>query len=488
MFRRLAAAFPRDPDYPARAHDLAVLKAVLDGTIYDVLPHDFDEEYNNADEYIPLRRRAPSVRCNLCRTVVEDSVALLFGERHFPAVECGDDATRAGLEALIREAGLNAVMMDGATRGSVGSIAFRIRILNRRLFVDAMETMFLTPTWDPDAPDQLLRVVERYKVQGSELRARGYVVADDELGMSFWFQREWNSAAEIWYNPSLVASEVPPSRVDVVRTVHHELGFVPIVWVRNLPGGDDIDGASTFRHGIEDAIAIDYQMSQAGRGLAYSSDPTFVVKEPAGDGGQFIRSASNALIVSKDGDAKVLEISGTASGAVIEYCRAIREMALEVMHGNRADPQRFSGAQSGRAIEWLNQGLISLADKLRISYGEGGLLSLLRLIIRASAKYPIAIGHRTVTLTDCDVSLRWPPWYSPTWQDRQAQATSLQTMVNAGILSMATGTALVAHTYDLPDVPAERGRVAAELLMQKERWAVLQTPPGANAVADAPPR
>ncbi len=484
MLRRLAQRFPRDPDYPARVRELGILRAVLDGTIYDVLPYEFYEEYNDAGEYVPLRDRAPSVRSNLCRAVVEDSVALLFGERHFPAVLCEDEPTRAGLETLIRETGLAGVMMDGATRGSVGSIVFRLRILKGRPYFDAMDTMFLTPAWNPDAPDQLLRVTERYKARGAELRARGYAIDDDGLGEDFWFQREWNERDEVWYRPRPVADAQRAMRVDETRTVRHGLGFVPMVWVRNLPGGDEIDGASTFRHGIEDAIAIDYQMSQAGRGLAYSSDPTFVVKEPAGDEGPFVRSASNALIVSKDGDAKVLEISGTASSAVIEYCRAVREMALEAMHGNRADPQKFSGAQSGRALEWLNQGLVSLADKLRVSYGEGALLSLLRMAMRASRLYSVKIGNKPARLAEADVSLRWPPWYAPTWQDRQAQATATQTLINAGVLSMATGTALVGHTYDIPDVAAERGRVADEFAERRERREALVAPPRADAVVE----
>jgi hypothetical protein len=461
MFRRLAQKFPRDPDYPARVRRLAILRAVLDGTIYDVLPYEFFEEYNDAGEYVPLRDRAPSVRSNLCRAVVEDSVALLFGERHFPTVVCEDEAARAALETLIRETKLNAVMMDGATRGAVGSVVFHMRILKGRLFFDVLDTEYLTPTWDQDAPDRLLLVTERYKVKGEDLAAQGYAIAPDALGADHWFQREWDAEREIWYRPQARGDD-RPMRIDAERTVRHGLGFVPMVWVRNLPGGDAIDGACTFRFGIEDAIAIDYQMSQAGRGLSYSSDPTFVVKEPAGDEGAFVRSASNALIVSKDGDAKVLEISGTASGAVIEYCRAVREMALEATHGNRADPRRFSGAQSGRALEWMNQGLVSLADKLRISYGEGALLSLLTMAVRASQRYPVRIGNRDTTLKEFDVSLRWPPWYSPTWQDRQAQAGAMRTLIDAGVLSTATGTALVGHTYDIPDVAAERARIAGE--------------------------
>ena len=77
----------------------------------------------------------------------------------------------------------------------------------------------------------------------------------------------------------------------------------------------------------------------------------------------------------------------------------LRELALESIHGNRASPERITAAQSGRALELLNQGLIWLADQLRISYGEAGLLQLARLIVRASQMYSIVVfgaADRTV--------------------------------------------------------------------------------------------
>ena len=70
------------------------------------------------------------------------------------------------------------------------------------------------------------------------------------------------------------------AEIDEARSVQHGLGFVPMVWIRNLPGqsstGDAVDGACTFRAAIETQIEIEYQLSQAGRGLKYSSDPTLV--------------------------------------------------------------------------------------------------------------------------------------------------------------------------------------------------------------------
>ena len=83
-----------------------MLRRVLAGTVYDVLPYQFHEERGAGGEYIPVRQRRPSIRYALCRTVVEDSVALLFSEGHFPAIVCADTELRTFLADLVRDAGL----------------------------------------------------------------------------------------------------------------------------------------------------------------------------------------------------------------------------------------------------------------------------------------------------------------------------------------------------------------------------------------------
>ena len=64
---------------------------LIEGALYHHLPYGFHHERNrNTGEFVPLRDRRPCVRYNLCRLVVEDSVALLFSEGHFPQAECED--------------------------------------------------------------------------------------------------------------------------------------------------------------------------------------------------------------------------------------------------------------------------------------------------------------------------------------------------------------------------------------------------------------
>jgi hypothetical protein len=274
MFETICSLIPHDPHYPARVRTLDILKRVLDGRLYDVLPNQFHEERSAAGEYIPLRNRRPSVRYALCRVVVEDSVSLLFSEGHFPTIDCTDRMTRASLADIAKESRLNLTMTDAAIKGAIGSVAILMRVLGGRVFFDATDTTYLTPEWDPQEPDTLVRVTERYKVAGTVLASSGYDLAD--TAMDYWFSRAWDIESEIWFLPLPVGSGSAPD-IDETRSVQHGLGFVPIVWIRNLPGpsstGDSAEGACTFRAAIETQIEIDYQLSQAGRGLNTAATP-----------------------------------------------------------------------------------------------------------------------------------------------------------------------------------------------------------------------
>ena len=461
MFGSICELIPWDRDYPDRTRRLDLFRRVLDGTFYDVLPYEFHQERSAGDEYIPLRKRRPSVRYGLPRVVVEDSVALLFSEGHFPTLDSTDREVRAVACRLAKASRLNAVMTEAALRGSVGSVAILMRVLRGRLFLDVLESLYLTPEWESDAPDTLHCVTERYKVSGTALAAQGYRIADPDA--TYWFSRQWNAEWETWFEPIEVGC-ASAATVDHERSVRHGLGFVPLTWIKNLPGGSGADGACTFRAAIETAVEIDYQLSQAGRGLKYSSDPTLLIREPAGLDTTMVRGAANALVLSEKGDAKLLEIGGTASQAVIEYVRTLRELALESVHGNRVDASRLATPASGRALELMNQGLLWLADNLRVSYGEQGLLAVVRMMLRAASVYRLEPdGEPIPPLLECaPLSLRWPAWYSPDSLDRQRDAATISTLVSAGQISRETGLQVLAPSYDIEDIPGELARINAE--------------------------
>lgn len=404
--------------------------------------------------------------------MVEDSVSLLFSESHFPTIDCADRHIRDFFADLAKETRLNQVMTEAAIRGSIGSAAVLLRVLRGRIFFSVLDTTYLTPTWDPEQPDSLIGVTERYKVLGSRLLASGFDI--DDPAQDYWFMRQWDVNQETWFTPWVAGTDLEP-QIDETRSTYHGLGFVPLVWVKNLPGpsatGDPTDGACSFRAAIETQIEIDYQLSQAGRGLKYSSDPTLLIKEPATTDSEIVKGAGNALVVSEKGDAKLLEIGGTASTAVLEYVRTLRELALESIHGNRASADRLTAAQSGRALELMNQGLVWLADNLRVSYGEGALLSLAYMVLRAAQVYPLRVFGTEIAPLDPTVrlSLRWPRWVPQSADDRQKDAQTLSTLAQAGQISRETAVKSIADTYDIEDISAELKRIKADELIDQSR-------------------
>ena len=90
-------------------------------------------------------QRRPSVRYPLARIVVDDSVSLVFGDGHFPTSTAPMRRCARRSPTSRRRAGLNRVMLEAALRGSVGSVAILLRVLRGRVFLQVLETTYLTP-------------------------------------------------------------------------------------------------------------------------------------------------------------------------------------------------------------------------------------------------------------------------------------------------------------------------------------------------------
>lgn len=431
----------------ARTARLLALRRVLDGTQYDALPHPFSMERSGAGEYIPLSNRRPSVRSNLCRTVVDESVSLLFGDTHWPSLIADDTRVSDAMGVFASQTRLASLMMEAATVGSIGSVAVLFEVSAGVPKLSVLDTAYLTPFWD-DVSGELLRVEERFLVRGRDLAVQGYAIGEDLLGAQFWWQRIWTPMDCAVSVPWLVGMEGGVR--DESRSVRHGLGFVPIVWIRNLGGrqGQDPEGECTFERAIDTVIEADYLLSQAGRGLKYGSDPTLVLKTGGfSEGVAHQGGASSALTLPPEGDAKLLEINGNAAGAVLEHYRELRQIALEQLHGNRAHGDRISGVQSGKAMEMMCQPLIWLVDRLRHSYGESGLLAIYRMACRFSCVLENGLRLGGVLVKDlpyCRMTLRWPAWFPATDPELLSLAQGLVTAVSNGILSRETAVRMYA--------------------------------------------
>jgi hypothetical protein len=162
MFEKLTKKIYRDKDYPERTHRLESFEKVLDGTVYDSLRYEFEQDQEDKmGEYISISERKPNVRYNLCKMVVDDSVSLLFSNEHMPEIICDEDNNlRDIIELFVKKTNLNSIMIEAATKGSVGSVAIWYRIIKNKPLLKVMNTKYLTPIFDISDNTTLIKVIE----------------------------------------------------------------------------------------------------------------------------------------------------------------------------------------------------------------------------------------------------------------------------------------------------------------------------------------
>jgi hypothetical protein len=474
MFEVIKKLTPRDLDYPERYYLLLIYKRILDGTLYSCFKYQYHDEYIGADaapSYVAETQRAPCINTglNIMRSVVEQSVGFLFGEDRFPDFMIEDEATKQWIEDVVEDTHLVRIMQDAVTKGSIGSVGIQLKVLQDRFFPVVHETVFITPTFDPQKPDTLTKLEEKKKVFGKDLRLAGYTIPDDELQVVFWFERDWDDQEETWYHPWHVGAEKEEKfrkRRDDKRSVVHGLGIVPWVWIKNLVGSDnDIDGRCTFEPAIENCIQIDYALSRADRALKYNADPltVFKIRNP-NQVADFVRTSGNAIVVGVEGDAKILEVSGDAAHAILDTVEELKDEAMQAIHGSRADPDKLAVSQSSVAQRMLYLPMVQLASHMRISYGDCGLVPLLKMMLQIAAQMPIKVLGKFGGKPDPsqDIKLTWNDFFPPTPFDQQQVATTMQLLVTTGILSKRTALSNLRAYFDFDDVDDEMAQIKKE--------------------------
>jgi hypothetical protein len=108
--------------------------------------------------------------------------------------------------------------------------------------------------------------------------------------------------------------------------------------------------------------------------------------------------------------------------------------------------------------------LIWLADNLRISYGDGGVLSLIKMVVKTSNIFPLTVmGNRIRPLDpDARLTLRWPRWYPISADDRVKEAQAMTLLANAGQISLDASVRSMAAVNGVADVEAELNAISQD--------------------------
>lgn len=502
--------------------------------------------------YVPLNQRRPSAPYRIAYTIVERFTSLIFGDQHFPEVECEGDPDTADFAAALCEAqDLPSVMVRarslGGSRGTVG-LSWRFFEGKPVCSVHRAENLHVHEWRDfeqliPEHVTELLQVARDVYDRDKQRVERRW----------FWQRRDWTPQADVVFKEVPCDEESPEWVIDEDRLVEHGDGEAHFVWIQNLPDDDEgtrVDGRSDYDNLWENCNTLDVLNSVVARGGICNLDPTLVLSlDPELAKRGVKKGSDNALIVGTDGSASYLTLPSdmvTAGNALIARERA---QILEVAQCVILDPdQAIAAGASSLVVELEYLPMLSKCGLMRTQYGQRGMVRLLEQQVRSARRmlpeegeggelqYPteLVVDEETgieverpveytldlppkvveVQVLDADgnpteekatrlvqrrlgkgarLTLKWPPFFPPTEQEKQAQVQTLTT---------ATGGRAVMSQQDAVEEWAKASgkdptlawqRYQAEQQVERERTAFNmpgvggELPPAVSDRSDTPP-
>jgi hypothetical protein len=419
---------------------------------------------------VPLRQRRPLAPMRLAKLVVQSFTALLFGEDRWPELNLpGDEAGTDYIEALIEAQSLPARMVQARNYGgSCGTVGLSWAFTNGKPRVEVHRGKHLfVHEWRDRAELIPKAISEVYTYPNPEWdpEKQAFVTA------WYWFHRYWDEQQDIVFKAWPFKSKEEPQWIPDVVTEHND-GEAHFVWVQNLPN-DEIDGLSDYDGQLENFDDLDVLWSVLTRGTTLNLDPTLVLKtDPARMmvAGQVKKGSDHSLNVGEAGDAKYLELAGTAAQAGLAVVKAKRDSILEIAQCIVADPNELAAQGiSSVALKVIFAPMTSKTNILREQYGTAIkrlILQQLRVVRTRAEQEVLLLPDRIEDTGEVDgdgkaitnaiprepgdsedLKHKWPEYFPATPDDQSKAVTSMTTATGGkSILSKQTACEEVAKS------------------------------------------
>jgi len=483
---------------------------------YELDLADFDDmrgaewkPFGHGEGYVPLKDRRPAGEYRLPAIITRDTVAMMFSESTFPTIVFENEADTEGAQLIISKGRLRSIMFDSATEGGSGSSCIIAEAFpgdtkgNHNLFVDTWPTYECDPVFKRNNPGVLDKITRTWYVSRDSLSADGYDLdalertwkkyiiekklekeyqyeSDKKLFEEWYIRRELNSDESVWYIPTPLKiyhkKHWDDWKKDADRSTKHSLGFVNVLWIVNLTEDVLPDGVCTFDGAINNQFVIDRVLSTGQQAIVTAGSPILAISKPGGQqtfgaegstnnpgaGGMNI-TPDSVLEVEESNGAWLVQMSAESTMALDTYVRLLRGLSIENCAGSRISEDGVGGKESGYAMELLNQALVWLAGHLRHSYGEPGLVALVRMIAKIHDKYPITSLVKAKFDPDAELKeISWGPYYEPSGQDKLFEVQAAVAAVEGGFIDIETAIANIGPYYDVIDIQGMAAKAKAE--------------------------
>lgn len=450
----------------------------------------------------PYANRRPSCPYPIGRQVIRAFTDMVFGASAPDLASPADPDTGRYCAAFLQQADLWDTLSESRDfAGSCGESAILIEVIEGEPSSERINTADCrvlewenTKGWVPRA------IVEQRLVEVTEENPETKEVET----VTKWRTRYWDDQIAVTFKDvpedyGKGEREPPPIPVDDFE--EHGAGRCPVIWYQNTRNSKSPAGESDLDGVHETADQLDKLQSMTVRASNANTDPTLVYKDEDRNrrrNPQLRKGYGARIDVGPNGDAKLLETSGSSIETSWEGVERLRGEILQTTGAVIVTPESASSYKSGKALQMLWRtmesrcsmrlrvpltGVIQQACKIAIAYGqEFGVSSLedeqpegvvLPPVVTEPSKEekeeapedeppkPILTAHSVGNARYIEV--RWSPYHEPTAEDLLAYASALSNANGAKpLISKETATREFVNIVGNVDADEELERIASE--------------------------
>lgn len=459
--------------------------------------------------------RRPSAPLRTVTRVVNRFTALLFGENCSPVVKCvGNEARGHWLNSFVRTTHLWARMQYArAIGGSEGAVAVGIEVHDGEPRVEVHDPRFSKPYWKDRQRMELAALEVRHQIT-TWIRVKG----GGREEVRYWERRVISAEGDIRYKPVWCGEQAAAitedgvvvaankggepnweALVDTEASVKYDLGFCPVVWIKNLDLNAGPYGVEDCAGLYEQARDLDELRAAVSRFIKGNLDPTLTVTSPEGTFPRELRVGyGNGIGLKQGSTAAYLQANLGAAETAQKWFESCEDRFFK--EADCLELAKTAGpAQTMFEVQQKLGPQQSKTALLREQYGQRGVRQILtlavrlELLLRARGQGMTAMEPRVVRVEAGEdkteevqigegpayIDVSWPPIARPTTTDTTAATTSATTALQGGVIDEEAAVAFVAPYFNVED-PAEmlsRMRAAAEERAKQEAAAQQPPPP-----------
>ena len=487
-----------------RRLELLKLESYLRGTQNDHKRYDWDGRitFNDSeldvaiDAYIPMKRRKPCISLRMGKVIVKRLTTMLFGHDRFPQLFIeGDPDAQDFIRELVKATKLRTKITEARNKGGAcGTIFMSYWYVEGRPVIEVHSPGLVDVLeWENYAERIPAKVLKAYDYQ-QRVFERG-----EAKKVTLWRVKYWDETIEqTWEDIPDEVVKTPLWTSWRSTVVTHGVGHCPVILVQNAPNSEEVDGISDFDGQTSDFDELDRLASATQKGTTANVDPTVVIHDRKGKDETFVRKGTGTAIYAPGG-ATYLEIAGTAVEAAKSWIREIKQNELDEAEVVLLDPDKLSGSGvSAASLRVRFAPMLAKCDILRDQYGEA-IVHIMTALLEMARNGGVELDpiietkdivdlegnpvldengdQRTITTEiprnpgkSSRVSLKWPPYFPATWEDRKIAIDSTRAAVgNQSVLSQETAVELLASMLDIEDVDAELERIEEDQRGASER-------------------